>query len=68
MSEVESWVYLKDGVLMLHVENDGYSYLRRGREAYDKPITLAELEGSPLLHEARQLLQPGGAGARQCRQ
>jgi hypothetical protein len=35
---VERWVYLKDGVLMLHTENDGATYLRRGREAVDVPV------------------------------
>jgi len=33
MGASESWVYLKDGVLMLHVENDGPRFLRHGPEA-----------------------------------
>jgi hypothetical protein len=55
---VESWVYMKDGVLMIHVENDGPTFLRRGAEAVDRPVTLAELEHFPRLYaEAKALLE-----------
>jgi hypothetical protein len=42
---------------MLHVENDGHGFMRRGPEAVDRPVTLAELERFPRLYdEAKELL------------
>src|SRR5262249_38125121 len=54
----ERWVYMKDGVLMLHQENDGYTFMRRGAEAVDEPITLEEVRQHYPLHyeEAKALL------------
>ena len=39
----ERWVYVKDGQLMMHEENDGARFLRRGPEAADWPVTLEEI-------------------------
>jgi len=58
-SQCEAWVYLKNGKLMEHVENDGHALLRRGREATEREVTLDELRQSPALYvEAVDLLAP----------
>ncbi len=58
MSSTESWVYLKAGKLMLHVENDGHRFLRHGPEAFEQEVTLEELgRGTTLYEEAKKLLQ-----------
>lgn len=58
MGSSESWVYLNPaGKLMMHVENDGHRYLRRGPEASDTEVTLEELRQYPRLYEeANELL------------
>jgi hypothetical protein len=39
----ESWLRrAPDGSLMLHVENDGPRFLRKGAQAQDTPVTLDE--------------------------
>jgi hypothetical protein len=55
----ERWVYLKDGRLMMHEENDGWRYLHRGPEAADWAITLEEVRLQYPSHyeEARKLLE-----------
>jgi hypothetical protein len=40
----ESWIEIRDGVIVLHTENDGYAVARRGLEASEREIDLAELE------------------------
>jgi len=40
---MERWVFVRDGKLYLHEENDGPTYLRRGPEASEREITLDEL-------------------------
>ena len=35
---------IPDGVLMMQVENDGWTYMRRGAEAGDWPVSLGELK------------------------
>ena len=68
MSEERS-VFVDDkGRLILHVENDGARFLRRGAEAVDTEITLAEMRASypGLVKEAEaaltrhRLLRAGG--------
>jgi hypothetical protein len=42
-STAEEWIVIQpDGSMILHHENDGPRFLRRGPEATDRPITLAE--------------------------
>ena len=44
MSE-ERWVYInKAGKLILHIENDGASFLRCGAEAVEREVTLEDLQ------------------------
>jgi hypothetical protein len=41
----ERWVYLHDnGQIILHEENDGWTFMRRGAEATEREITLDELK------------------------
>jgi len=57
MGATERWVWIrKDGVLMVHTENDGWTYMRRGLEKRDWEISLEELRGSHLYERAVQLL------------
>jgi hypothetical protein len=55
----ERWVYVKDGQLMMHEENDGWSFLKQGPQASDWPITLEEVRLTYPGHydEARELLK-----------
>jgi hypothetical protein len=53
---------MKGGVLMMHVENDGHRFLRRGPEAVDYPVTLAELERYPTLYEEAKALLEDAVG------
>jgi hypothetical protein len=48
---VERWLRIEaDGRLILHEENDGVVFLRRGPEATEREITLQELQSRyPLL-------------------
>jgi len=39
----ERWVYVKDGQLMMHEENDGWSFLKQGPQSADWPVTLEEV-------------------------
>ena len=42
---IERWVRIEaDGRLILHEENDGIAFLRRGPEAHEREITLQELQ------------------------
>ena len=42
---VERWVFVdKAGRLILHVENDGAAFLRRGAEVVGQEVTLKDLE------------------------
>ena len=61
MGARERWVYLKDGQLMMHEENDGPGFLRCGSEAADWPITLEEVRLQYPSHydEARKLMSAG---------
>jgi hypothetical protein len=44
-STSEAWlVVYRDGRIEFHWENDGYRFLRRGSEAVDRWIDLAEVE------------------------
>jgi hypothetical protein len=36
MGSTESWLYRKDGKVYRHIENDGWSFLRRGPEASER--------------------------------
>jgi hypothetical protein len=41
----ERWVRVEDdGTIILHVENDGWTFLRRGAEETERVITLEELK------------------------
>jgi hypothetical protein len=51
MSQIEQWVYVKNGQLMLHTENDGYAFMKHGAEAEDQPVTLETLKGNSRLHK-----------------
>lgn len=43
--EMERWVIVnEDGSLILHSENDGWAYMKKGPEATDEPVTLEELK------------------------
>lgn len=56
----EKWVYLKDGKLFLHIENDEHWYLRHGPEAKDWETDLedAHLRAYPrLMADAKALLE-----------
>jgi hypothetical protein len=55
----ERWVYLKDGQLMMHEENDGWSFLKQGPQSGDWPVTLDEVRSQYPNHyeEARKLLK-----------
>jgi len=56
----ERWVFIdKAGRLVLHVENDGAAFLRRGAEITEEVVTLQFLEQRyPSLHrEAVRLLE-----------
>jgi hypothetical protein len=45
MSQMEIWVYRDAlGRVILHKENDGYAYLRRGAEAREWVLTLRDGE------------------------
>ncbi len=44
-SGYESWITIhEDGVITLHVENDGYAVVHRGLEENDRVVDLAEVE------------------------
>lgn len=59
MGSEERWVYLKEGKIYLHVENDGPQALKRGLESSDKPVELKDLECYPnLLQKAKKLIEP----------
>ena len=61
----EKWVYLKDGKLFMHVENDGARHLRRGPEASDWEVSLDDehLRAYPhLVADAKTLLAHREAG------
>jgi hypothetical protein len=63
MGSTESWVYINgDGALVLHTENDGWRFLRRGAEAAERIVTLDELEQYPRLHEEASELLANLAG------
>jgi len=53
----ERWVYVKNGKLIHHVENDGYRFLRRGSESDDTPTSLEDLKNNPRLYEEALLSQ-----------
>jgi hypothetical protein len=43
----ERWVIVKeDGTILLHEENDGWTFMRRGAEATERVIALEELKKS----------------------
>jgi hypothetical protein len=45
MGSTESWVLIRDdGTIILHTENDGWTYLRRGPEAVEKTVSLEWLK------------------------
>jgi len=42
---MERWTYISDdGQIVLHEENDGWTFLRRGAEAVETIVTLDELK------------------------
>src|SRR4051812_6656621 len=61
----DRWVFLKGGRLVMCVENDGCTFVRRGAEAYEWPVTLEEVrEKYPSLYpRARALLEEHAATA-----
>jgi hypothetical protein len=57
-SQSESWlVVYEDGRIQLHSENEGYRFMRRGPEATERWLDLAEVEqlafqhGKPLVEQ-----------------
>jgi hypothetical protein len=62
MGAVERWVYVRDdGTIILHEENDGWTFLRRGPEAHEEIVTLDDLRNYPrLLEDAQRLLAARG--------
>jgi len=40
----ECWLYVEDGKIIRHLENDGYRFMHHGAEAQEREITLAEVE------------------------
>jgi hypothetical protein len=66
MGSSERWIIVKpDGTLILHSENDGVRYLRKGAEAVDEEVTLEYLkQHHPGLYEdARKELERRGEEA-----
>lgn len=55
----ERWVYLNNGKLFLHYENDGWAFLRKGSQAEDDPVTLKYLKYNlpKLYQDALELLK-----------
>lgn len=54
MSNTERWVRVEDdGTIIMHEENDGAAFLRRGSEAVEWPVTLKELKRSYSQHHVR---------------
>lgn len=48
----ESWIVIRNDKLLIHTENDGASYLRRGAEIEEIPTTLGCLQRCrPTLYE-----------------
>ena len=41
-SQVEKWYLVKDGILYLHTENDGYRLMRKGAQPHDEPLMTVE--------------------------
>jgi hypothetical protein len=37
-SQAETWIWVKNGRVCFHIENDGYAFLRKGPEARDYAI------------------------------
>jgi hypothetical protein len=58
MGATENWIIVRpDGTLVLHTENDGMQFMRRGPEAIEQVVTLEELQGRPhLLADAKRQL------------
>jgi hypothetical protein len=58
MGAFEQWIIVRaDGTLILHTENDGPTFLRRGPEAIEQVVTLEELAARPhLLADAKRQL------------
>jgi hypothetical protein len=40
--QFEQWIWLKDGKLCLHTENDGYACIRHGLRGRDEEISIGE--------------------------
>jgi hypothetical protein len=53
MGATESWVTVHpDGTIVMHVENDGWRFMRRGPEESDTIVTLEQLKSYPSLYES----------------
>ena len=58
MSADDCWILWQDGKLILHTENDGPRYMRRGAEPREREVTIEELRGhSRLYGEALKLIE-----------
>jgi hypothetical protein len=42
-SQFESWLIVRDGLIIHHVENDGYAVARNGLRPREEPITLEDV-------------------------
>jgi hypothetical protein len=59
----EHWIYLREGKLILHIENADYNFLKRGPEEEERVITREQVAQSfpRVLEEVDEIL----AGRRQ---
>jgi len=59
----EHWIYLREGKLILHIENADYNFLKRGLEEEERVITREQVAQSypGVLEEVDEIL----AGRRQ---
>lgn len=51
-SQAETWIWVKNGRVCLHIENDGYAVLRKSPEARDYPI-VRESDGGCITRASR---------------
>ena len=55
MSAKDRYITVEKGIITMHVENDGHTFLNRGPEAEEHTVSLESLKGTSFYEEAKRL-------------